>query len=128
MSDKQTVFTDQAPAAIGPYSQAVLTGKLVFVSGQTPLDPATGGLVGENAADQAEQCLKNLKAILEKSGASLDSVVKTTVFLVDMADFAAMNEVYARWFQGDYPARSCVAVRALPKGARVDIEAVAVTH
>ena len=84
MSDKQTVFTDQAPAAIGPYSQAVLTGKLVFVSGQTPLDPATGGLVGENAADQAEQCLKNLKAILEKSGASLDSVVKTTVFLVDI--------------------------------------------
>ena len=93
MSDKQTVFTDQAPAAIGPYSQAVLTGKLVFVSGQTPLDPATGGLVGENAAEQAEQCLKNLKAILEKSGA-----------------------------------RSCVAVRALPKGARVEIEAVAVTH
>lgn len=128
MSDKQIVFTDQAPAAIGPYSQGVLTGKLVFVSGQTPLDPATGALVGENAAEQAERCLQNLKAVLEKSGASMDSVVKTTVFLVDMADFASMNEVYARWFSGDYPARSCVAVRALPKGARVEIEAVAVTR
>lgn len=126
MSDKQIVFTDQAPAAIGPYSQGVVAGRLVFVSGQIPLDPATGALVGENAADQAEMCLQNLKAVLEKAGASMGSVVKTTVFLVDMADFAAMNEVYARWFSGDYPARSCVAVRALPKGARVEMEAVAV--
>lgn len=128
MIDKQIVFTEQAPAAIGPYSQGIMTGELVFVSGQTPLDPATGAMVGENAADQAEQCLKNLKAILEKSGASLDSVVKTTVFLVDMADFAAMNEVYARWFAQEPPARSCVAVRALPKGARVEMEAVAVVR
>lgn len=128
MIDKQIVFTEQAPAAIGPYSQGIMTGKLVFVSGQTPLDPATGAMVGENAADQAEQCLKNLKAILEKSGASLESVVKTTVFLVDMADFAAMNEVYARWFAQEPPARSCVAVRALPKGARVEMEAVAVVR
>lgn len=127
MSDRQVMYAEQAPAAIGPYSQAIKTGNLVFASGQTPLDPVDGGLVGETVADQAEQCLKNLQAVLEASGASMDSVVKTTVFLVDMADFAAMNEVYAKWFSKEPPARSCVAVRALPKGALVEMEAVAVT-
>lgn len=128
MSDRQIVFTDQAPAAIGPYSQAIKACKLVFVSGQTPLDPTSGALVGENAAEQAEQCLKNLRAVLEASGASLESVVKTTVFLVDMADFAAMNEVYTRYFAQEPPARSCVAVRALPKGSLVEMEAIALSR
>ena len=118
------VHTDKAPAAIGPYSQAMVVGKLVYTSGQIPLDPATGEMVGENVTEQAHQVCKNMKAVLEEAGSSLEHVVKTTCFLADMADFAAFNAVYAEYFTG-HPARSCVAVKALPKGALVEVEAVA---
>jgi len=118
------VHTDKAPAAIGPYSQAMVVGKLVYTSGQIPLDPATGEMVGENVTQQAHQVCKNMKAVLEEAGSSLEYVVKTTCFLADMADFAAFNAVYAEYFTG-HPARSCVAVKALPKGALVEVEAVA---
>ncbi|MBQ4640874.1 MAG: RidA family protein [Clostridia bacterium] len=118
------VHTDNAPAAIGPYSQAMVVGNLVYTSGQIPLDPATGNLVGENVTQQAHQVCKNLQAVLEAAGSSLENVVKTTCFLADMADFAAFNAVYAEYFTG-HPARSCVAVKALPKGALVEVEAVA---
>lgn len=118
------VHTDKAPAAIGPYSQAMVVGKLVYTSGQIPLDPATGEMVGENVTQQAHQVCKNMKAVLEEAGSSLENVVKTTCFLADMADFAAFNAVYAEYFTG-HPARSCVAVKALPKGALVEVEAVA---
>ena len=118
------VHTDKAPAAIGPYSQAMVVGKLVYTSGQIPLDPATGEMVGENVTQQAHQVCKNMKAVLEEAGSSLEHVVKTTCFLADMADFAAFNAVYAEYFTG-HPARSCVAVKTLPKGALVEVEAVA---
>ena len=118
------VHTDNAPAAIGPYSQAMVVGNLVYTSGQIPLDPATGNLVGENVTQQAHQVCKNLQAVLEAAGSSLENVVKTTCVLADMADFAAFNAVYAEYFTG-HPARSCVAVKALPKGALVEVEAVA---
>lgn len=118
------VHTDNAPAAIGSYSQAMVVGNLVYTSGQIPLDPATGNLVGENVTQQAHQVCKNLQAVLEAAGSSLENVVKTTCFLADMADFAAFNAVYAEYFTG-HPARSCVAVKALPKGALVEVEAVA---
>ena len=118
------VHTDKAPAAIGPYSQAMVVGKLVYTSGQIPLDPATGEMVGENVTQQAHQVCKNMKAVLEEAGSSLEHVVKTTCFLADMADFAAFNAVYAEYFTG-HPARSCVAVKALPKGALVEVEAIA---
>jgi 2-iminobutanoate/2-iminopropanoate deaminase len=125
MSHISIISTPSAPAAIGPYSQAVRGGDWLFTSGQLPLDPGTGELVGENVAEQAGQCLKNLRAVLEAGGSSLERVLKTTVFLVDMGDFAAFNEVYARFFPHTPPARSCVAVKALPRGARVEMEAVA---
>ncbi|MBR3905781.1 MAG: RidA family protein [Clostridia bacterium] len=118
------VHTDKAPAAIGPYSQAMVVGKLVYTSGQIPLDPVSGEMVGENVTEQAHQVCKNMKAVLEEAGSSLEHVVKTTCFLADMADFAAFNAVYAEYFTG-HPARSCVAVKALPKGALVEVEAVA---
>lgn len=118
------VQTNQAPAAIGPYSQAMLLGNMVFTSGQIPLNPETGAMVGETVGEQAHQVCRNLKAVLEAAGSSLDLVVKTTCFLSDMADFAAFNQVYAQYFTGN-PARSCVAVKALPKGALVEVEAVA---
>ena len=118
------VHTDKAPAAIGPYSQAMVVGNLVYTSGQIPLDPATGDMVGENVTEQAQQVCKNMKAVLEEAGSSLENVVKTTCFLADMADFAAFNAVYAEYFTG-HPARSCVAVKTLPKGALVEVEAVA---
>ena len=118
------VHTDKAPAAIGPYSQAMVVGKLVYTSGQIPLDPATGEMVGENVTQQAHQVCKNMNAVLEEAGSSLEHVVKTTCFLADMADFAAFNAVYAEYFTG-HPARSCVAVKTLPKGALVEVEAVA---
>lgn len=120
------ISTDNAPGAIGPYSQAVKAGALVFVSGQLPIDPATGKFAGENAASQAKQSLTNIKHILEAAGTGMDRVVKTTVFLKDLNDFAAMNEVYATFFQpGQYPSRSAVEVARLPKDALVEIEAVA---
>ena len=121
------ITTDKAPAAIGPYSQAIDSGVgIVFVSGQLPIDPATGAFPEGGVKEQTRQSLTNAKAILESSGLSLGSVVKTTVFLADMGDFAAMNEVYAQFFAAPFPARSAVAVKTLPKGALVEIECIAV--
>ena len=123
---KTRIHTDKAPAAIGPYSQAVLAGDFLYVSGQLPLDPVSGAMAGDTAAEQAEQSIRNLSAILEASGMTLDDVVKTTVLLADIADFAAVNEVYAKHFTGAVlPARAAFAVRDLPKGAKVEIELVA---
>lgn len=113
------------PAPVGPYSHAVRAGDLLFCAGQIPLDPATGQLVPGDIRAQTERALLNLQAILEAERLTLADVVKTTVFLVDLAEFGAMNEVYARFFQADYPARSAVQVAALPRGARVEIEAIA---
>ena len=121
----KAISTSKAPAAIGPYSQAIDSGSgLVFLSGQLPIDPATGNLV-EGIQEQTKQSILNAKAILEEAGLGLDRVVKTTVFLADMADFAAMNEVYASYFATPFPARSAVAVKTLPKGALVEIECIA---
>ena len=122
----ETVSTDNAPGAIGPYSQAVKTGNLVFCSGQIPIDSATGEFVSNNVAEQTEQVLKNLSAVLEAAGTNLDKVVKTTVFLADMNDFTAMNEVYARYFAENKPARATVQAARLPRDARVEIECIAV--
>jgi 2-iminobutanoate/2-iminopropanoate deaminase len=123
----ETVATNGAPRAIGPYSQALRAGGFLFTAGQVGFDPATGELVDGGIAEQTRQVLANIRAILEAGGGGLGQVVKTTVFLVDMADFAAMNEVYAEAFGTHRPARSTVAVAALPRGARVEIEAVAAT-
>ena len=120
------VATDAAPKAIGPYSQAVTTNGMVYTAGQVALDSTTGELVGKTAAEQTEQVLKNLEAVLAAAGSSLGNVVKTTVYLADMADFAAMNEVYAKHFGGHKPARSTVQAAGLPRGARVEIEVIAV--
>ena len=122
---KQALATAQAPAAIGPYSQGIAAGQTVYVSGQLPIDPATGA-IPEGIAAQTAQSLKNIQAILAEQGMTLADVVKTTVLLKDIADFGAMNEVYASYFTGVCPARSAFQVAALPKGARVEIEAVAV--
>jgi 2-iminobutanoate/2-iminopropanoate deaminase len=123
---KQIVRTSDAPAAIGPYSQAVKVGGFVFASGQIPIDPQTGQFVPGGIAEQTEQVLRNLKAVLEAAGSSLDQVVKTTVFLADMNDFAAMNEVYGRYFSEDAPpARATVQAARLPRDARVEIEVIA---
>lgn len=122
---KQIIKTERAPQAIGPYSQAVRAGALVFASGQIPLDPQTGEFVEGGVAEQTEQVLRNLSAVLEAAGTSLDRVVKTTVFLADMNDFAAMNEVYGRYFSQDAPARATVEAARLPRDARVEIEAIA---
>lgn len=119
------VQTSGAPAAIGPYSQATITGNLVYTAGQIALDPASMEIVAGGVPEQTERVMRNLAAILEEAGTSLRRVVKTTVFLVDMGDFAAMNEVYARHFGDHRPARSTVAVVGLPKGVRVEIEAIA---
>ena len=122
---KKIISTTDAPAAIGPYSQAIKAGGFVFVSGQVALDPRTGEFVPGGVSEQTEQVLKNLSAVLEASGSSLAKVVKTTVFLADMKDFAAMNEVYGRFFTNEPPARATVAAAGLPKDARVEIELVA---
>ncbi len=122
MSSK--VETNKAPAAIGPYSQAVAQGNLIFTSGQIPLNPETGVLEGENITEQTHRVCKNLQTVLEAAGSSLQSAVKTVCFLANMADFAAFNEVYAQYFT-EKPARSCVAVKELPKGALVEVEVVA---
>lgn len=121
---KKSVTSGQAPAAIGPYSQAIDAGSLVFVSGQLPIDPATG-VMPEDVSEQTKQSLTNAKAVLEAAGLSLDNVVKTTVFLADMADFGAMNAVYESFFAAPFPARSAVAVKTLPKAAKVEIEVIA---
>ena len=123
----KSIQTDQAPAAIGPYSQAIDSGAgLVFVSGQIPIDPSTGTFVPGGIREQTRQSLTNAQAILAAAGLGLGNIVKTTVFLADMGDFAAMNEVYAQFFAAPYPARSAVAVKTLPKGALVEIECIAV--
>lgn len=119
------VNTELAPAAIGPYSQAIKANGLVFVSGQLPLDPATGAFPEGGVAEQTKQSLKNLGAILKEAGSDYSKVVKTTVFLADMGDFAAMNEVYSSFFSMPFPARSAVAVKTLPKGALVEVECIA---
>lgn len=123
---KEIISTQKAPAAIGPYSQAVRAGNLLFVSGQVPLDPATGELVTPTIQAQATQALTNLKAIVEQAGGTLDNVVKTTVFLNSMNDFVEMNRVYKTFFSADCPARSAVEVSRLPKNALVEVEAIAV--
>ena len=123
---RRAVRTDRAPRAIGPYSQAIIAGELVFCAGQIGADPATGELVAGGVREQAEQALKNLAAVLEAAGSDPDHVVKTTVFLADMNDFAALNEVYARHFKTDPPARSTIQAARLPRGALVEIEAIAV--
>ncbi len=125
MTPINPVQTDHAPGAIGPYSQAVSVDGWVFCSGQIPIDPASGNLVEGDIGPQTDQVLKNLSAVLEAAGASLSRVVKTTVFLADMGDFAGMNEVYARHFRDHRPARAAVAVRTLPRNVAVEIEAVA---
>ena len=122
---KKVISTSKAPAAIGPYSQAIQVGNLVFASGQIPIDPATGSFVEGGVKEQARQSLTNVNAILEEAGLTLDNVVKTTVFLADMNDFADVNAVYAEFFAEPYPARSAVAVKTLPKGALVEIEVIA---
>ena len=121
----KAISTKKAPAAIGPYSQAIRVGNLVYTSGQIPNDPATGAFVEGGIKEQTRQSLTNVKAILEEAGTSLANVVKTTVFMADMADFADMNSVYAEFFTEPYPARSAVAVKTLPKGALVEIEVIA---
>ena len=118
------IHTDNAPAAIGPYSQAIVCGGLVFTSGQIPINPESGNIDAEGITAQAEQVMKNLGAVLAEAGSSFAKAVKTTCFLADMADFAAFNEVYAKYFT-EKPARSCVAVKALPKGALVEVEVIA---
>lgn len=123
---KEVIFTEKAPAAIGPYSQAIEANGMVFVSGQLPVDPATGEFAPGGVAEQTTQSFENIKNILAKAGLSTAHIVKTTVFLADMSLFAEMNAVYAKYFDGDYPARSAVAVKALPKGALVEIECIAV--
>jgi 2-iminobutanoate/2-iminopropanoate deaminase len=120
------IKTEKAPAAIGPYSQGILSESLLFTSGQIPLDPATGSLVSGGIQSETKQVLENLKAVLEAGGAGLKDVVKTTVYMADLSEFAQMNEVYGIYFSGEPPARSTVGVASLPRGASVEIEAVAV--
>ena len=122
----EVVFTSKAPAAVGPYSQAIKAGNVVYCSGQIPLVPETGEIVEGDIKSQANQSLENVKAVLTEAGATFSNVVKTTVFIVDMADFGAINEVYAEYFGDHKPARSCVAVKELPKGARVEVEVLVV--
>ena len=124
---KSAIHTKLAPEAIGPYSQAIHVRNLVFTSGQIPIDPATGAFVEGGIKEQTRQSLLNVKAILTSAGTTMDNVIKTTVFLADMNDFAAMNSVYEEFFKAPYPARSAVAVKTLPKGALVEIEVIAET-
>ena len=123
--EKEIIATSNAPKAVGPYSQAVKANGFLYISGQLPIVPATGEFVSSDVAEQAEQCVKNLIAILAEAGMTLDNVVKCTVFLTDIADFGRVNEVYAKYFKAPYPARSAFAITALPKGGLVEIEAIA---
>ena len=122
----KAIHTEQAPAAIGPYSQAIKAGNTIYVSGQLPIDPATGAFAGEDIAAQTRQSLTNIRNILQAAGADMNNVVKTTVLLADINDFAAMNEVYGQFFKEPFPARAAFQVAAVPKGALVEIEAAAV--
>ncbi len=122
----KAIHTEHAPAAIGPYSQAIKAGNTIYVSGQIPIDPAKGAFAGEDIETQTRQSLTNISNILKEAGASMSDVVKTTVLLADIADFTAMNEVYAEFFKQPYPARAAFQAAALPKGALVEIEAIAV--
>ena len=119
----KVVYTDKAPAAIGPYSQAMVFGNLMISSGQIPIDPATGEIAGTTIEEQAEQVMKNIEAVLEEAGAKFTDVMKTTCFLADMGDFAAFNEIYGKYFTGK-PARSCVAVKTLPKNVLCEVEVI----
>jgi len=123
--DRQVIKTEHAPAAIGPYSQAIRAGKLVFLSGQIPLDPATGRLIEGDIAAQCRRCMENLGGVLRAAGLDFASIVRTTVFLVDLADFDVVNRVYGEFFTAAPPARSTVQVAALPRGARLEIDAIA---
>lgn len=122
---KEIIYTNQAPEPIGPYSQAVKAGNLLFVSGQIPIDPATGNVVNSSVKDEAIQVMKNLAAVLQVSGTNFDAIVKTTIFLSDMSLFAEVNEVYGSYFSGNFPARETVAVKGLPKGVNVEISVIA---
>ncbi len=124
---KTVISTTNAPAAIGPYSQAIRVGNIIFTSGQIPIDPATGSFAEGGIKEQTRQSLLNVKAILNEAGTTMDHVIKTTVFMADMNDFAEMNSVYSEFFNTPYPARSAVAVKTLPKGALVEIEVIAET-
>ena len=128
MSEKEVIKTDKAPKAIGPYSVGIKWGNLIFASGQLGIDPETGDIVSGGVQAQTRQALKNLQAVMASSGMSLDNVVKTTVFLNDINDFLKMNEVYAEFFSGDFPARSAIQAAALPKGGLVEIEAIAISE
>lgn len=123
---KNVISTDKAPAAIGPYSQAIEVNGMVYTSGVIPINPATGELVTGTAAEQAEQVFSNLSALLEAAGTSMGNVVKTVVFIKDMNEFVSINEIYAKYFQAPYPARSCVEVARLPKDVAIEIEAIAI--
>jgi len=122
---KKIIHTTAAPGAIGPYSQAIQTGNLLFVSGQIPINPATNELVMDNIQDETKQVMENLKAVLSVANVGFENIVKTTIFLSDMSLFAAVNEIYGSYFTGDYPARETVAVKGLPKGVNVEISAIA---
>lgn len=122
----QAVHTNSAPAAIGPYSQAIQAGTTLYVSGQIPIDPATGSFAGEDIVSQTRQCLTNIRAILAEAGYTMADVVKTTVLMTDLAEFTTMNQVYAEFFQTPYPARAAFQVAALPRNAKVEIECIAV--
>ena len=124
MSDKQAIQTSDAPAAIGPYSQAIRSGSLLFCSGQIPLDPITMEIVSQDVADQAHQVFLNLSAVAEAAGSSLDAAVKLTIFLTDLDDFAVVNETMSKYFKQPYPARATIQVSALPKAAQVEVEAI----
>lgn len=123
---KQIIHTELAPKAVGPYSQAVMTKDMIYTSGQIPIDPAQGKIVAETIEAQTEQVMKNLKAVLATAGVGMDRIVKTTCYLADIADFAAFNGVYAQYFLENPPARSCFQVAALPMGAKVEVEVIAV--
>jgi 2-iminobutanoate/2-iminopropanoate deaminase len=126
MATKEIISTEKAPGAIGPYSQAIKANGTVYLSGQIPIDPATGQFVSDDVGEQTEQVFKNLIAVLEAAGTSLENVVKTTVFLADMNDFAVMNEFYGRYFDSNKPARATVQAARLPRDAKVEIECIAV--
>lgn len=122
---KKQIVTDKAPAALGPYSQAIMVGDMLFASGQVPINPATGELVGDTIELQAKQVFENLREVLAEGGMGFGNVVKTTVFLTDLANFATVNEIYAEYFTEPYPARSCVQIAALPKGSLLEVELIA---